>query len=53
MTIVGANSAVAFIIGPALALVLPAYFQHIKFDAIHLTGILLTLIGVGMISIHK
>jgi len=53
VTIVGANSAIIFIIGPALAIFLPAYFQHIKFDAIHLTGILLTLVGVGIISIHR
>lgn len=53
MTILGSNSAIAFILGPLLAIILPKYFQHMEFDIFHMLGIMLTIIGVGILSMHK
>ncbi|GEM_PF-4071474 len=53
MTIVGANSAMIFLIGPVLAYLLPKYFEQIKFDGVYFFGITLVLVGLGVISLHK
>lgn len=53
MTIMGSNSAIAFVLGPLLAFFLPKYFQYMRFDSLHLIGIVLTIVGVGILSIHK
>lgn len=53
MTILGSNSAIVFILGPLLAIMLPRYFQYMKFDIIYMLGILLTITGVGILTLHK
>lgn len=53
MTILGSNSAIVFVLGPLLAIILPNYFQYMKFDTFHMIGIMLTVVGVGILSIHK
>lgn len=53
MTILGSNSAIVFVLGPLLAIILPKYFQYMKFDTYHMIGIILTVVGVGILSIHK
>ena len=52
-TIIGLCGVFVYIIGSLLAVILPKYFGHIKFDWLHLVGVLLIFAGIGIISIKQ
>lgn len=53
VAIVGTNSLVIFLVTPLLALFVPKYFQHVRFDWISLFGILLVVGGIFLITIRR
>lgn len=55
MPVAIANTAavVAFVLAPALAALLPRWFESVRFDAVHFIGIILAVAGVVMIVIKR
>ena len=53
VAIVNASSILVFVFSALLAILLPKYFNLVRFDVYHLVGILLTMIGIGIIALHK
>lgn len=51
--IVNTSSIMVLLLVPVLAIVLPKYFVGVSFDAYHLAGIALTIIGVGLIAFRQ
>lgn len=48
-TIVNIGSVLAYMLAPAMAILLPRYFDKIQFSLINLVGILMVAIGMGLV----
>lgn len=53
VSIVNTASVIAFIFAPALGALLPKYFDQVKFDVYHFTGIILTVVGISLIALKR